>query len=120
MFKLLTPSTDSTFILTSSRIKSVAGHPGAVRVMVTGGSIAVKQPEVFSHWIERYGAERIILGADVHNEKIAVSGWLETTDNDLMPFIEGYCKQGIQKVLCTDIAKDGMFNIIRIAFGTIR
>ena len=76
--------------------------------MVTGGSIAVKQPEVFSHWIERYGAERIILGADVHNEKIAVSGWLETTDNDLMPFIEGYCKQGIQKVLCTDIAKDGM------------
>ncbi len=76
--------------------------------MVTGGSIAVKQPEVFSHWIERYGAERIILGADVHNEKIAVSGWLETTDNDLMPFIESYCKKGIQKVLCTDIAKDGM------------
>jgi phosphoribosylformimino-5-aminoimidazole carboxamide ribotide isomerase len=76
--------------------------------MVTGGSIVVKQPEVFSHWIERYGAERIILGADVHNEKIAVSGWLETTDNDLIPFIEGYCKQGIQKVLCTDIAKDGM------------
>jgi phosphoribosylformimino-5-aminoimidazole carboxamide ribotide isomerase len=76
--------------------------------MVTGGSIAVKQPDVFTSWIELYGAERIILGADVHNEKIAVSGWLETTDNDLMPFIDGYHQKGIRKVLCTDIAKDGM------------
>jgi phosphoribosylformimino-5-aminoimidazole carboxamide ribotide isomerase len=76
--------------------------------MITGGSIAVKQPELFAHWIERYGSERIILGADVHGEKIAVGGWLETTDNDLIPFIENYCKKGIQKVLCTDIAKDGM------------
>ena len=76
--------------------------------MVTGGSIAVKQPDVFTAWIERYGAERIILGADVHDEKIAVSGWLETTDIELMTFIDGYRQKGITKVLCTDIAKDGM------------
>jgi len=76
--------------------------------MVTGGSIAVKQPDVFTAWIERYGAERIILGADVHDEKIAVNGWLETTDIELMPFIDGYRQKGITKVLCTDIAKDGM------------
>lgn len=76
--------------------------------MVTGGSIAVKNPEVFSSWIEKYGAEKIILGADVKDEKIAVSGWTETTDLDLMPFIKGYKNQGISKVICTDISKDGM------------
>lgn len=76
--------------------------------MVTGGSIAVKQPGLFCHWIERYGSERIILGADAHDGKIAVSGWLETTDLELIPFIGDYCQKGIHKVLCTDIAKDGM------------
>jgi len=76
--------------------------------MITGGSIAVKSPAVFSAWIERFGAEKIILGADVKDEKIAVSGWTETTDLDLLSFIEVYVKQGITKVICTDISKDGM------------
>jgi len=76
--------------------------------MVTGGSIAVKQPDTFSGWIKKYGAERIILGADVHNEQIAISGWLENTNIELIPFIEKYVKKDIHHVLCTDIAKDGM------------
>ena len=76
--------------------------------MVTGGSIAVKDPEVFAGWIERFGAEKIILGADVKNGMIAVNGWLESTGEDLMTFIGTYCAKGIRKVICTDIAKDGM------------
>ncbi|MDR1585094.1 MAG: 1-(5-phosphoribosyl)-5-[(5-phosphoribosylamino)methylideneamino]imidazole-4-carboxamide isomerase [Prevotellaceae bacterium] len=76
--------------------------------MITGGSIAVKNPEVFSSWIERYGGEKIILGADVKDEKIAVSGWREETGIDLLPFISSYKEKGIFKVICTDIAKDGM------------
>ncbi|MDP4239658.1 MAG: 1-(5-phosphoribosyl)-5-[(5-phosphoribosylamino)methylideneamino]imidazole-4-carboxamide isomerase [Bacteroidota bacterium] len=76
--------------------------------MVTGGSIAVKDPAVFSSWITKFGGEKIILGADVKDEKIAVGGWLETTELDLLPFIQSYTKQGISKVICTDISKDGM------------
>lgn len=76
--------------------------------MITGGSIAVKNPEVFGGWIEKYGAEKIILGADVKDEKIAVGGWIETSDLDLMPFVNGYREKGITKVICTDISKDGM------------
>ena len=76
--------------------------------MVTGGSIAVKNPDVFSSWISKFGAEKIILGADVKNEKIAVGGWLETTELELLPFIKNYIQQGITKIICTDISKDGM------------
>ena len=76
--------------------------------MVTGGSIAVKNPDIFTSWISKFGGEKIILGADVKDEKIAVGGWLETTELDLMPFILNYMKQGISKVICTDISKDGM------------
>lgn len=76
--------------------------------MVTGGSIAVKNTDVFSSWISQFGGEKIILGADVKDEKIAVGGWLETTELDLMPFIKRYMQQGISKVICTDISKDGM------------
>ncbi|HJV78235.1 MAG TPA: 1-(5-phosphoribosyl)-5-[(5-phosphoribosylamino)methylideneamino]imidazole-4-carboxamide isomerase [Paludibacter sp.] len=76
--------------------------------MVTGGSIAVKNPDIFSSWISQFGGEKIILGADVKDEKIAVGGWLETTELDLMPFIKKYMQQGISKVICTDISKDGM------------
>lgn len=76
--------------------------------MVTGGSIAVKDPDVFSSWITRFGGEKIILGADVKDEKIAVGGWLETTELDLIPFIQNYISQGISKIICTDISKDGM------------
>ena len=76
--------------------------------MITGGSIAVKNPSVFTTWIEKFGSEKIILGADVKNEKIAVGGWLEATDVDLIPFIRSFTKKGIDKVICTDISKDGM------------
>lgn len=76
--------------------------------MVTGGSIAVKNPDIFSSWIIKYTGEKIILGADVKDEKIAVGGWIETTGLDLLPFIKKYTEQGINKVICTDISKDGM------------
>jgi phosphoribosylformimino-5-aminoimidazole carboxamide ribotide isomerase len=76
--------------------------------MITGGSIAVKKPEIFSSWVSRFGGDKIILGADVKDEKIAVGGWTETTEHDLIPFIKKYVKQGINKVICTDISKDGM------------
>lgn len=76
--------------------------------MITGGSIAVKKPDVFFSWIRKYGPRRIILGADVKNEKIAVSGWIETTDADLLPFVEKFKAKGVDKVICTDISKDGM------------
>ncbi len=76
--------------------------------MVTGGSIAVKNPDVFSAWIEKYGSEKLILGADVKDEKIAVSGWVENTGIELLPFIEKYVSRGLNKVICTDINKDGM------------
>lgn len=75
---------------------------------VTGGSIAIKQPEIFSNWIQKYGADKIILGADALHEKVAISGWLETSPFDLIPFIQNYQKQGITYVICTDISKDGM------------
>ena len=76
--------------------------------MITGGSIAVKNPLVFTRWIQKYGPERIILGADVKNEKIAVNGWTENTDIELIPFLDDYRKKGISKIICTDISKDGM------------
>ncbi|MDR2776276.1 MAG: 1-(5-phosphoribosyl)-5-[(5-phosphoribosylamino)methylideneamino]imidazole-4-carboxamide isomerase [Tannerella sp.] len=76
--------------------------------MVTGGSIAVKTPDMFREWIKRFGNEHIILGADAKNEKIAVGGWQETTAKELIPFIEGYHHYGITKVICTDIDRDGM------------
>lgn len=84
----------------------IAFESGAA--MITGGSVAVKSPASFSSWIQQFGPEKIILGADVHDEKIAVSGWQETTSLDLFPFIQSYVDQGITKVICTDISKDGM------------
>ncbi|MBE0424304.1 MAG: 1-(5-phosphoribosyl)-5-[(5-phosphoribosylamino)methylideneamino]imidazole-4-carboxamide isomerase [Lutibacter sp.] len=75
---------------------------------ITGGSIAVKNREIFEKWIADYGADKIILGADAINEKVAVSGWLEDSNEDLIPFIKNYQSKGIQYVICTDIAKDGM------------
>lgn len=76
--------------------------------MATIGSIAVKDKTLFFLWLEKYGADRIILGADVNDKKIAISGWLETTDIDLFEFTEEYMKKGVKHVLCTDISKDGM------------
>ena len=76
--------------------------------MVTGGSIAVKEPDTFQRWLLKYGDEKIILGADVKEGKVAVSGWLEDSDNKLMSFLEHYTQQGVQKVICTEISRDGM------------
>lgn len=76
--------------------------------MVTGGSIAVKNPNVFEGWLKKYGGDKIILGADVKERKIAVSGWIENTDVDLFEFLKDYISKGVSKVICTDIAKDGM------------
>ena len=84
----------------------IAFESGAQQV--TGGSIAVKQPEVFSQWISNYGAEKIILGADVKGEYIATDGWLETSDQSLFDFLAHYQAKGIQYTICTDISKDGM------------
>ncbi len=84
----------------------IAFESGATQI--TGGSIAVKNSTIFKSWIAKFGADKIILGADANNEKIAISGWLEESEEDLIPFIQGYQKEGIQYVICTDIAKDGM------------
>lgn len=78
--------------------------------MVTLGSIAVKEPETLVKWINTYGSERIILGADTKDRKIAVNGWMEYSNMELMPFIDEYMKKGVTKVLCTDISRDGMLN----------
>ena len=75
---------------------------------ITGGSIAVKDPETFKSWLEKFGAEKIILGADANNEKVAVSGWQEESEKELIPFIAEYKKEGVVYVICTDISKDGM------------
>ena len=75
---------------------------------ITGGSIAVKNPEVFEKWISKFGADKIILGADCKYKKIAISGWQEDSDLEVIPFIKGYQSKGISYVICTDISKDGM------------
>ena len=75
--------------------------------MVTVGSIAVTQPELFMGWLEKYGAERMILGADVRNGKISINGWKEDSEEDLLPFLKKYVEAGVRNVLCTEISKDG-------------
>ena len=76
--------------------------------MATAGSIAATDRETVYGWIDRYGADRLILGADVHDQKISINGWQEDCDIYLMPFLEDYLRRGIRNVLCTDISKDGM------------
>lgn len=75
--------------------------------MVTIGSVAVKQPELFLEWLKRYGAEKLILGADVRNGQISINGWKEDSDEELLPFLEKYVEAGVKNVLCTEISKDG-------------
>lgn len=75
---------------------------------ITGGSIAVKQPDIFKDWLVKFGLSKIILGADAHHEKIAISGWQEESDEELIPFVQRYMNEGVSYVICTDIAKDGM------------
>jgi phosphoribosylformimino-5-aminoimidazole carboxamide ribotide isomerase len=76
--------------------------------LATIGSVAVKDAETFVAWLGVYGAERFLLGADVRNEKIAVSGWAETTDRWVYDFIREYEEKGVRQVFCTDVSKDGL------------
>jgi phosphoribosylformimino-5-aminoimidazole carboxamide ribotide isomerase len=92
--------------LKSDKDLKIAFDSGAKQV--TGGTIAVKQPAVFESWLQRFGAERIILGSDVKDGKIAVSGWQEQSEQELFPFLEGYIAKGVQYTICTDVSKDGL------------
>ena len=92
--------------LKSDKDLEIAFEAGAA--MITGGSIAVKSPETMVSWIENFGSDRIILGADVANRKIAVSGWKEDSGLDLFTFISKWQKKGIDKVISTEISRDGM------------
>ncbi len=84
----------------------IAFNSGAKQI--TGGSIAVKDRSTFEGWISKYGGNKIILGADSDAGKVAISGWLEKSEDDVIPFIKDYQKKRIQYVICTDISKDGM------------
>ena len=75
--------------------------------MVTVGSIAVTHPDLFLSWIDKYGADKFILGADVRNGKISINGWKEDSQEDLLPFLRRYIDHGVRNVLCTEISKDG-------------
>ncbi len=75
--------------------------------MVTVGSVAVTQPELFEAWLRKYGSERLILGADVRGGKISINGWKEDSSEDLLPFLRKYVEMGVKNVLCTEISKDG-------------
>lgn len=92
--------------LKSNEDLHVAFNSGAQQI--TGGSVAVKSPEVFENWINKYGPQKIILGADCKDQKIAVSGWKEQSNIEVISFIKDYQKKNIQYVICTDISKDGM------------
>ncbi len=76
--------------------------------MVTVGSIASRQPELFLRWLERYGGDKMILGADTRDGFISVNGWQEESKQELLPYLDEYIAQGVKNVLCTDIHKDGM------------
>ena len=78
--------------------------------MVTVGSIAVTQPDLFLSWLDKYGADRVILGADVRNGKVSINGWKEDSEEDLLPFLKKYIAHGVKNVLCTEISKDGMLS----------
>jgi phosphoribosylformimino-5-aminoimidazole carboxamide ribotide isomerase len=92
--------------LKSDKDLEIAFNSGAQ--MVTGGSIAVKERETFLHWLEKFGADKIILGADAKDGMIAVSGWQESTGLHVIDFISQYHKKGVKKVISTDIERDGM------------
>jgi len=92
--------------LKSDEDLKIAFNSGANQI--TGGSIAVKEPDTFTSWITAYGADKIILGADVKGEYIATDGWLETSDKSLFDFLAHYEAIGVTSTICTDISKDGM------------
>lgn len=96
--------------------------------MVTIGSIAVTKPELFLNWLEEYGADKLILGADVRNGKISINGWKEDSAEELLPFLKQYVDHGVKNVLCTEISKDGtlqgpaieLYRQIMDAYPTLR
>ena len=88
--------------------ESVASVINAGATWVTVGSVAVKAPEKLEQWIARFGGDRFMLGADVNGTKLAVRGWTETTDVEIVPFLDKWTAAGIQQVFCTDISKDGL------------
>ena len=92
--------------LKSNKDVEIAFNSGANQI--TGGSIAVKNPTIFKDWVTNYGSDKIILGADCYHRKIATSGWLETSELEVLDFIKQYEKENISYVICTDISKDGM------------
>ena len=92
--------------LKSDEDLKIAFESGASQI--TGGSIAVKSPDTFKKWLDVYGSDKIILGADAQDEKIAISGWQEASEKELIPFVDEYHQQGVFYVICTDISKDGM------------
>ena len=77
---------------------------------ITGGSVAVNNPEMFKRWLVEYGSDKIILGADVKGDFIAVNGWMDTSEESIVPFVKKYIKAGVEYVVCTDISKDGMLD----------
>lgn len=77
---------------------------------ITAGSIAGRRPDIVTKWLEVYGSDKIILGADCSNRKIAINGWLNQSQDDVLVYIKNYQQKGIQQVICTDIAKDGMLS----------
>jgi len=81
---------------------------GAGAQQVTGGSIAVREPQRFMRWLSDYGSEKIILGADAKDRKVAIGGWQENTSDDVLDFIENYHGKGVKYVICTDVARDGL------------
>lgn len=76
--------------------------------MISSGSVAAKDRNLFAGWVKKYGGDKIILGADCKDHQIAISGWEEATSLDVIPFIGNYTQYGVKKVVCTDISKDGM------------
>lgn len=75
--------------------------------MVTVGSVAITNPDLFMQWVGKYGADKLILGADVRNGMISINGWKEDSAEELMPFLKQYVDKGVKNVLCTEISKDG-------------
>lgn len=92
--------------LQSDKDLQIAFESGAKQI--TGGSIAVKNPDLFFEWIKKFGSEKIILGADAKDKKIAVSGWQESSGIDIFEFLEEYTNKGVKYCISTDVAKDGM------------
>ena len=92
-------------IKTDEDIKSVFDAGAA---MASVGSVAVKEPEKFFAWLEKYGSENILLGADVKDKLLAINGWQTATDLEIIPFLESCYAKGVTQVFCTDISKDGL------------